>query len=130
MQDVLWEKKAAEPVLPLSGFAEGKPKAVPAQFILVDHRWNPRFQPDRPAHLCLQPTLGVRKAILQVSDLSIRRGNTVILENVSWRIDRGQHWAMLGANGSGKTSLLSALTGYLNATSGEIELLEIGRAHV
>ncbi len=30
---------------------------------------------------------------------------------------------MLGANGSGKTSLLSALTGYLSATSGEIELL-------
>lgn len=63
------------------------------------------------------------RTVLQVSHLSIHRGDTVILDDVCWRIERGQHWAMLGANGSGKTSLLSALTGYLNATSGEIELL-------
>jgi len=42
---------------------------------------------------------------------------------VNWRVERGQHWAMLGANGSGKTSLLSALTGYLMPTAGEISLL-------
>src|SRR5205823_8873609 len=34
-----------------------------------------------------------------------------------------QHWVILGANGSGKTSLLSALTGYLTPTSGTISLL-------
>lgn len=49
-----------------------------------------------------------------------------ILHAVSWRVDRGQHWVILGANGSGKTSLLSALTGYLMPTSGEIT---IGDAH-
>jgi iron complex transport system ATP-binding protein len=38
-------------------------------------------------------------------------------------VKRGQHWAILGANGSGKTSLLSALTGYLMPTAGEISLL-------
>lgn len=65
----------------------------------------------------------MKKAVLEVSNLSIRRGDTVILDEVSWRIERGQHWVMLGANGSGKTSLLSTLTGYLSATSGEIELL-------
>ena len=46
-----------------------------------------------------------------------------ILDGVSWRVERGQHWAVLGANGSGKTSLLSALTGYLTPTAGEITLL-------
>lgn len=61
--------------------------------------------------------------VLSVSGLGIRRGKTVILRNVSWRIKRGQHWVILGANGSGKTSLLSALTGYLMPTEGEIELL-------
>ena len=35
----------------------------------------------------------------------------------------GQHWAIIGANGSGKTSLLSALTGYLEPTEGGIEVL-------
>ncbi len=63
------------------------------------------------------------KSVLQISHLCVVRGPITILENISWRIDRGQHWAMLGANGSGKTSLLDALAGYLNFTSGEIEVL-------
>ena len=61
--------------------------------------------------------------ILSVSGLRIERGGTVILDDVNWRVERGQHWAILGANGSGKTSLLSALTGYLMPTAGEISLL-------
>ncbi|HEY2952974.1 MAG TPA: ABC transporter ATP-binding protein [Verrucomicrobiae bacterium] len=60
---------------------------------------------------------------LEVSHLSIERSGTVILNDVSWRVERGQHWAMLGANGSGKTSLLSALTGYLMPTAGDITVL-------
>ena len=55
--------------------------------------------------------------------LRIVRDGTVILDEVDWRVARGEHWAMLGANGSGKTSLLSALTGYLMPTVGEISLL-------
>ncbi len=35
----------------------------------------------------------------------------------------GERWVILGSNGSGKTSLLSALTGYLTPTAGTIELL-------
>lgn len=61
--------------------------------------------------------------VLRVADLGIERGGTRILHDVSWRVERGQHWAILGANGSGKTSLLSALTGYLMPTQGEIVLL-------
>jgi len=64
-----------------------------------------------------------RQPVLEVSRLSVKRGGTEILRNVSWRVERGQHWAILGANGSGKTSLLSALTGYLTPTDGEIWLL-------
>jgi iron complex transport system ATP-binding protein len=63
------------------------------------------------------------KSILSVADLHIERGGTVILDNVNWRVESGQHWVILGANGSGKTSLLSALTGYLMPTAGEISLL-------
>ncbi len=53
----------------------------------------------------------------------MERGDTVILDGVSWRIRQGEHWAILGANGSGKTSLLSALTAYLPPTDGVIEVL-------
>jgi iron complex transport system ATP-binding protein len=63
------------------------------------------------------------KPILSVDSLHIERGGTVIIDNITWHVAPGQHWAILGANGSGKTSLLSALTGYLMPTSGEIALL-------
>jgi iron complex transport system ATP-binding protein len=53
----------------------------------------------------------------------IERAGTVIVDGVDWTIEKGEHWAMLGANGSGKTSLLSAIMGYLPATSGDIEVL-------
>ena len=61
--------------------------------------------------------------ILAFEDLRIVRDGTVILDGVNWRVQPGEHWTILGANGSGKTSLLSALTGYLMPTSGEISVL-------
>jgi iron complex transport system ATP-binding protein len=63
------------------------------------------------------------KLILEISAMRIRRGDTLILDDLSWRVEHGQHWVILGANGSGKTSLLSALTGYLMPTAGAIQLL-------
>ena len=61
------------------------------------------------------------KPIFAVEQLRVER-EVVILHEVNWRVERGQHWVILGANGSGKTSLLSALTGYLMPTSGEIRI--------
>ena len=61
--------------------------------------------------------------ILNVSSLRVVRGRTEILRGVTWRVQRGEHWVILGPNGCGKTSLLKALTGYLSPSSGEISLL-------
>jgi iron complex transport system ATP-binding protein len=63
------------------------------------------------------------KPVLEISNLKIQRNGVTILDGINWRVEPGQHWAILGANGSGKTSLLSALTGYLMPTAGEIILL-------
>ena len=63
------------------------------------------------------------RQVLSVDGLRLERSGTHILDGVSWRVMRGQHWVILGANGSGKTSLLSALTGYVMPTAGEICLL-------
>jgi iron complex transport system ATP-binding protein len=62
-------------------------------------------------------------SILEIKDLRVTRGHTAILKGVSWRVARGEHWVILGANGSGKTSLLKALTGFLSPTAGEFSLL-------
>ncbi len=62
-------------------------------------------------------------AILEVTNLFARRGSTVILDHLNWRVNHGEHWVILGANGAGKTSLLNAITGYLAPFQGKVELL-------
>ncbi|MBI5690778.1 MAG: ATP-binding cassette domain-containing protein [Verrucomicrobia bacterium] len=61
--------------------------------------------------------------ILEVSGLRVERGRTHLLHRIDWRIERGENWVILGANGSGKTSLLKALTGFLSPTAGEFSVL-------
>jgi iron complex transport system ATP-binding protein len=61
--------------------------------------------------------------ILSVAGLHVARGRTEILRGVDWRVRKGEHWAILGPNGCGKTSLLKSITGYMAPTEGEIALL-------
>jgi len=62
-------------------------------------------------------------SVLCVSGLAVVRDGSRILDRIDWRVAQGEHWTILGANGSGKTSLLSALTGYLTPTEGDIDVL-------
>ena len=59
--------------------------------------------------------------VLAVSDLTFRRGRP-ILHGITWRVERGQHWCILGPNGCGKTSLINLITGYDSATSGSLRI--------
>ena len=63
------------------------------------------------------------RPVLDIRGIVVHRDGTLILDRLDWRVQRGEHWVILGANGSGKTSLLSALTGYLTPSAGEIEML-------
>jgi iron complex transport system ATP-binding protein len=77
-----------------------------------------------------RPKLPPLREILSVHALTVTRGRTHILRGLDWTVRAGEHWAILGPNGSGKTSLLRALTGYMTPTSGAIRLLgqEYGEA--
>ncbi len=61
--------------------------------------------------------------LLDVSDLTIRRESSYVLSKVNWSVRKGEHWVILGANGSGKTSLLKAIAGYMPPTDGDISVL-------
>ncbi|MFT3870255.1 MAG: ABC transporter ATP-binding protein [Nibricoccus sp.] len=63
------------------------------------------------------------QTVLSVENLSVVRGSTRILNAVTWTVGCKQHWVILGPNGSGKTSLLRALIGYLTPSSGHIAVL-------
>jgi len=50
----------------------------------------------------------------------------VILDDVSWQIGHGQHWALVGPNGAGKTSLLKVACGFVWPNQGG-QVLRNGR---
>jgi iron complex transport system ATP-binding protein len=60
--------------------------------------------------------------VIAISQLTVER-DAPILNAVDWAVAHGEHWVILGANGSGKTSLLSTLTGYMPPTTGAIAVL-------
>jgi molybdate transport system ATP-binding protein len=50
--------------------------------------------------------------------VSVRRGGTWALRDISWRLRPGDRWALLGDNGAGKTQLLKLLSGDVWPTPG------------
>lgn len=65
----------------------------------------------------------MKSPVLSISGLTLVRDGNCILNGIDWRVEPGEHWVILGANGSGKTSLLKALTGYATPTDGELDVL-------
>lgn len=69
---------------------------------------------------------------LELCDIHVRRGDTTVIGKISSRVERDQRWVILGANGSGKTSLLRIMALYDHPTSGVVEVLgeRLGRTDV
>lgn len=57
-----------------------------------------------------------------MTGVSVQRNGRRILQDISWLVERDQNWVIVGGNGSGKTSLLNVLMGYLTPTKGEVEM--------
>jgi iron complex transport system ATP-binding protein len=72
--------------------------------------------------------------LIALRDVGVRRLTTgqVILDGVDWTVRGGEHWALLGANGAGKTSLLRLVGAVAHPTSGEARVLghRLGRVDV
>ena len=60
--------------------------------------------------------------MLKITDLSLRRGSRLLLENVELDVYPGQRMGLTGANGSGKSSLFAVIAGRLDADQGKVTL--------
>jgi ABC-2 type transport system ATP-binding protein len=61
-------------------------------------------------------------AIVEVHDLTKRFGSVTAVDGVSFRLEEGKIYGLLGRNGAGKTTLMSLLTGQEFATHGDIRV--------
>jgi ABC transport system ATP-binding/permease protein len=59
--------------------------------------------------------------VLDAVDVSLTLGTREVLSDVTWRLGPGDRVALVGVNGSGKTSLVKLLAGELEPSSGHVE---------
>lgn len=62
--------------------------------------------------------------VLQLTDVSVVRGGTTILDSVNWSVDDDQRWVILGPNGAGKTTMLQIAAAIMHPSSGTAEILD------
>lgn len=65
----------------------------------------------------------MNNAVLQLNNVSLTKDKNLILKDLNWEVKKGEHWVILGSNGSGKTMMLKMLSGYLWPSRGEIFVL-------
>jgi len=62
-------------------------------------------------------------AVLDLRDVTVRRGQSILLDRVSWTVEEDERWVILGPNGAGKTTLLQIAAAQLHPTSGTAAVL-------
>ena len=71
-------------------------------------------------------------AILQLTAVTVRRGEKLLLDSIDWTVEEDERWVILGPNGAGKTTLLQLAATTLHATSGQVRVFgeQLGRVDV
>ena len=60
--------------------------------------------------------------MIEISNLSKRYGNHVAVDNISFKVDKGEILGFLGPNGAGKSTTMNILTGYISYTDGSVKV--------
>ena len=60
--------------------------------------------------------------LINFENVSLAYGNRLILDNISFKINEGQIFGMLGPNGVGKSTIFNLITGLIKPKSGEIKI--------
>ncbi len=63
-------------------------------------------------------------SIIEFKNISLSYGNRLILDNISFKINEGQIFGMLGPNGVGKSTIFNLLTGLITPNAGSIKIYD------
>lgn len=61
--------------------------------------------------------------VLDMTAVTVRRGDRLLLDRVDWAVHEGQRWVVLGPNGAGKTTLLGIASTISFPTAGTVHVL-------
>ena len=61
-------------------------------------------------------------SIVEFENVSLAYGNRLILDNISFKINEGQIFGMLGPNRVGKSTIFNLITGLINPNKGKIKI--------
>ena len=76
-----------------------------------------------PGRVGLEPRAPAGEPIVQVRDLALDYGGPPVLDGLTIEVGRGEFVALMGDNGSGKTSMLRCLLGLAKPGSGSVTVL-------
>src|ERR671933_2890361 len=62
--------------------------------------------------------------VLELAGVTVRRGSTVLLDDVDWTIEEDERWVVLGPNGAGKTTLMQVASAQIHPTAGVAGILD------
>lgn len=72
------------------------------------------------------------ETVLELRGVRFVRGGRVLLDDISFEVRAGEHWALIGPNGAGKSTILSLCGAVQHPTSGEVWVLgeRLGRVEL
>ncbi len=76
------------------------------------------------------PTAAGAAPVLDLRDVTVRRGTARILDGVSWTVRAGERWVVIGPNGAGKSTLLAIAATTLFPSAGRAVVLGERLGHV
>ena len=59
---------------------------------------------------------------IEFENISLSYGNRLILDNINFKINKGEIFGMLGPNGAGKSTIFNLLTGLISPNNGKIKI--------
>lgn len=60
--------------------------------------------------------------VIEFKDVSFGYGENLVIENLSFKIEGGKQYALVGASGSGKSTIVKLISGFYKLNSGEIQI--------